>query len=110
MKSSAAPRGRTRAPQPTPPCCRPWRFPSLRRAFHEQVASRRSRDCKLQIGNFQFPIFNPAKADDFAVAAKLDNFVSRHLNTELAHPPRVAYVIKMFPRLSETFILNEVLE
>jgi colanic acid/amylovoran biosynthesis glycosyltransferase len=64
----------------------------------------------LQIGNFQFPIFNPAKADDFAVAAKLDNFVSRHLNTELAHPPRVAYVIKMFPRLSETFILNEVLE
>lgn len=25
-------------------------------------------------------------------------------------PPRVAYILKMFPRLSETFILNEVLE
>lgn len=27
-----------------------------------------------------------------------------------AEPPRVGYVLKMFPRLSETFILNEVLE
>ena len=28
----------------------------------------------------------------------------------LTQPVRVGYVLKMFPRLSETFILNEVLE
>src|SRR5882724_5407221 len=30
--------------------------------------------------------------------------------TSFAQPMRVGYVLKMFPRLSETFILNEVLE
>jgi len=29
---------------------------------------------------------------------------------EPCRPTQVAYIIKMFPRLSETFILNEVLE
>src|SRR5260370_16346790 len=30
--------------------------------------------------------------------------------TPFAQPVRVGYVVKMFPRLSETFILNEILE
>src|SRR5207302_9462619 len=29
---------------------------------------------------------------------------------ESIEPPRIGYVLKMFPRLSETFILNEILE
>jgi len=32
------------------------------------------------------------------------------MTTTVATPVRVGYIIKMFPRLSETFILNEVLE
>jgi glycosyltransferase involved in cell wall biosynthesis len=34
----------------------------------------------------------------------------RAARTEPSQAPQIAYVIKMFPRLSETFILNEVLE
>src|SRR5712664_2545259 len=30
--------------------------------------------------------------------------------TAAAEPARIGYVVKMFPRLSETFILNEILE
>ena len=30
--------------------------------------------------------------------------------TSAAEPARIGYVLKMFPRLSETFILNEILE
>jgi len=29
---------------------------------------------------------------------------------DLLEPPRIGYVLKMFPRLSETFVLNEILE
>jgi len=34
----------------------------------------------------------------------------RSFGTPSANPVRLGYIIKMFPRLSETFILNEVLE
>jgi glycosyltransferase involved in cell wall biosynthesis len=36
--------------------------------------------------------------------------MSQPANSVPASPAQVAYIIKMFPRLSETFILNEVLE
>ena len=36
--------------------------------------------------------------------------MSDSLATDTPSPARVGYVIKMFPRLSETFILNEILE
>src|SRR5438874_2486212 len=37
-------------------------------------------------------------------------FMSESARQSSAEPRRVGYVLKMFPRLSETFILNEVLE
>src|SRR5215467_3104254 len=36
--------------------------------------------------------------------------MSEYFNSSAPSPIRLGYVIKMFPRLSETFILNEVLE
>ena len=31
------------------------------------------------------------------------------MDTQLAQAPRIGYLLKKFPRLSETFVLNEIL-
>src|SRR5215831_13667236 len=52
----------------------------------------------------------PASSDGKRPSGAERGEVRSRMNGSSPHTPTVGYVVKMFPRLSETFILNEILE